>query len=47
MRQPRKMIVRKAARHTPFVRDQPKIKPTNRATDGPGKKFKTCHGAGI
>ncbi|MCC6328252.1 MAG: SEC-C domain-containing protein, partial [Acidobacteria bacterium] len=36
-----------AARHTPFVRDQPKIKPNEPCYCGSGKKFKKCHGAGI
>ena len=35
-----------AARHTPFVRDQPKIKPNEPCYCGSGKKFKKCHGAG-
>ena len=36
-----------AARHTPFVRDQPKIKPNEPCYCGSGKKFKKCHGAGM
>ncbi len=36
-----------AARHTPFVRDQPKVKPNDPCYCGSGKKFKKCHGAGI
>ena len=36
-----------AARHTPFVRDQPKVKPNDPCHCGSGKKFKKCHGAGI
>lgn len=36
-----------AARHTPFVRDQPKTKPNEPCYCGSGKKFKKCHGAGI
>ncbi|MBK9152672.1 MAG: preprotein translocase subunit SecA [Chloracidobacterium sp.] len=36
-----------AVRHTPFVRDQPKIKPNEPCYCGSGKKFKKCHGAGI
>jgi preprotein translocase subunit SecA len=36
-----------AARHTPFVRDQPKVKPNEPCYCGSGKKFKKCHGAGI
>ncbi len=36
--------VRKA---TPFVRDQPKVKPNDPCFCGSGKKYKKCHGAGI
>jgi preprotein translocase subunit SecA len=36
-----------AARHTPFVRDTPKMKPNQPCYCGSGKKFKKCHGAGI
>jgi len=36
-----------AARHTPFVRDQPKIKPNEPCYCGSGRKFKKCHGAGV
>jgi preprotein translocase subunit SecA len=36
-----------AARHTPFVRDTPKMKPNEPCYCGSGKKFKKCHGAGI
>ena len=36
-----------AARHTPFVRDQPKVKPNAPCYCGSGKKFKKCHGAGV
>ncbi|MDM7921094.1 MAG: preprotein translocase subunit SecA [Pyrinomonadaceae bacterium] len=36
-----------AARHTPFVRDTPKMKPNDACYCGSGKKFKKCHGAGI
>jgi preprotein translocase subunit SecA len=36
--------VRKA---TPFVRDQPKVKPNDVCPCGSGKKYKKCHGAGI
>jgi len=32
---------------TPFVRDQPKVKPTDPCFCGSGKKYKKCHGAGI
>ena len=35
------------ARHTPFVRDQPKVKPNDPCYCGSGKKFKKCHGAGM
>jgi preprotein translocase subunit SecA len=35
-----------AARHTPFRRDQPKVKPNDPCYCGSGKKFKKCHGAG-
>ena len=35
-----------AARHTPFVRDTPKMKPNDPCHCGSGKKFKKCHGAG-
>jgi len=34
-------------RHTPFVRDQPKVKPNEPCYCGSGKKFKKCHGAGV
>ncbi len=34
-------------RHTPFVRDQPKVKPNEPCYCGSGKKFKKCHGAGM
>ena len=36
-----------AVRHTPYKRDQPKIKPNDPCYCGSGKKFKKCHGAGI
>jgi len=36
-----------AARHTPFVRDTPKMKPNDPCYCGSGKKFKKCHGAGM
>ncbi len=32
---------------TPFVRDQPKVKPNEPCFCGSGKKYKKCHGAGI
>src|SRR4051812_35113832 len=34
-------------RHTPFKRDQPKVKPNDACYCGSGKKFKKCHGAGM
>ncbi len=34
-------------RHTPFKRDQPKVKSNEPCYCGSGKKFKKCHGAGI
>ena len=34
-------------RHTPFKRDQPKVKPNDPCYCGSGKKFKKCHGAGL
>jgi preprotein translocase subunit SecA len=34
-----------AARHTPYVRDTPKMKPNDQCYCGSGKKFKKCHGA--
>ncbi|MGB7208551.1 MAG: preprotein translocase subunit SecA [Pyrinomonadaceae bacterium] len=36
-----------AMRHTPFVRDHPKVKPNEPCYCGSGKKFKKCHGAGV
>ena len=33
-------------RHTPYVRDTPKMKPNEPCYCGSGKKFKKCHGAG-
>jgi preprotein translocase subunit SecA len=36
-----------ALKHTPFVRDQPKVKPNDPCYCGSGKKFKKCHGAGV
>ena len=36
-----------AAKATPFVRDQPKVKPNDPCYCGSGKKFKKCHGASI
>ena len=36
-----------AAKHTPFVREQPKVKANDPCYCGSGKKFKKCHGAGI
>jgi preprotein translocase subunit SecA len=34
-------------RHTPFKRDQPKVKANDPCYCGSGKKFKKCHGAGM
>lgn len=36
-----------AARHTPYVRETPKMKPNDPCYCGSGKKFKKCHGAGV
>ncbi len=36
-----------AIKHTPFKRDQPKVKPNDICPCGSGKKYKKCHGAGI
>jgi len=36
-----------AARHTPYVRDTPKMKPNDPCHCGSGKKFKKCHGTAI
>ena len=36
-----------AVRHTPFKREQPKIKPNDPCYCGSGKKFKKCHGSGV
>lgn len=36
-----------ARKSTPFVRDQPKIKPNDICPCGSGKKYKKCHGAGV
>ncbi len=36
-----------ATRATPFVRDQPKVKPNDPCYCGSGKKFKKCHGAAM
>ncbi len=36
-----------AIKSTPFVRDQPKVKPNDPCYCGSGKKYKKCHGAGI
>jgi preprotein translocase subunit SecA len=35
-----------AARHTPFVREHPKVKPNEPCYCGSGRKFKKCHGTG-
>jgi preprotein translocase subunit SecA len=34
-------------RHTPFKRDQPKVKANEPCYCGSGKKYKKCHGAGM
>ena len=34
-------------RHTPYVRDTPKMKPNDPCYCGSGRKFKKCHGAGV
>src|SRR5688500_10057039 len=34
-------------RHTPYKREQPKVKPNEPCYCGSGKKFKKCHGAGM
>ncbi|MCD9188506.1 MAG: preprotein translocase subunit SecA [Pyrinomonadaceae bacterium] len=36
-----------AAKHTPFKREAPKVKPNDPCYCGSGKKFKKCHGAGL
>ncbi len=36
-----------ARKSTPFVRDQPKVKPNDICPCGSGKKYKKCHGASI
>ncbi len=36
-----------AIKHTPFVRDQPKIGPNDPCSCGSGRKYKKCHGAGM
>ena len=41
------MAGEEAKRHTPFKRDQPKVKPNDPCYCGSGKKFKKCHGAGM
>lgn len=41
------MAGEEAKRHTPFKRDQPKVKPNDPCHCGSGKKFKKCHGAGM
>lgn len=41
------MAGEEAKKHTPFVRDTPKVKPNDPCHCGSGKKFKKCHGAGI
>ena len=41
------MAGEEAKKHTPFVRDTPKVKPNDPCHCGSGKKFKKCHGAGM
>ncbi len=41
------MAGEEARKSTPFVRDQPKVKPNDPCYCGSGKKYKKCHGAGI
>ncbi|MCA1625081.1 MAG: preprotein translocase subunit SecA [Acidobacteria bacterium] len=41
------MAGEEARKATPFVRDQPKVKPNEPCFCGSGKKYKKCHGAGI
>ncbi len=36
-----------ARKSTPFVRDQPKVKPNDICPCGSGKKYKKCHGASV
>jgi preprotein translocase subunit SecA len=36
-----------AKKHTPFQREQPKVKPNDPCYCGSGKKFKKCHGIGV
>lgn len=36
-----------AMKHTPFKREQPKVKPNDLCPCGSGKKYKKCHGAGM
>lgn len=36
-----------AAKHTPYQRETPKLKPNDPCHCGSGKKFKKCHGAGF
>ncbi len=40
------MAGEEAKKHTPFVREHPKVKPNDPCHCGSGKKFKKCHGAG-
>ena len=35
-----------ALKSTPFVREQPKVKPNEKCPCGSGRKYKKCHGAG-
>ncbi len=41
------MAGEEAIKSTPFVRDQPKVKPNDPCFCGSGKKYKKCHGSGI
>ena len=41
------MAGQEARKHTPFVRETPKVKPNEPCHCGSGKKFKKCHGAGL
>jgi preprotein translocase subunit SecA len=40
------MAGEESKKHTPFVRETPKVKPNDPCYCGSGKKFKKCHGAG-
>lgn len=41
------MAGEEARKSTPFVREQPKVKPNDLCPCGSGKKYKKCHGAGV